>query len=427
MNRRGLPAAAVALVLALAATIWRRLLWRTTVIAITGSDGKTTAKECLAAILEQRAPTLKTALNNNGRLEAPRTLLRVRPWRHRFAVIEVGLDRGGGQLARASWMLRPDVVWIVSVAQSHSNKLRSEDEIARAKAGLLRFASRRGVAVLNADDARVAAMASRAPGRVLHYGRASAADVRADAVSSRWPERLRFTAHAGGESAAVATRLVGEHWLASALGALAAARACGVGLAESAAALATVSPFPGRMEPVTLPGGAVVLRDDFKGSAAGFRVAMKVLGEARAARRIAVVGHCSDLGRERNRGPAHFVADLAVAHADVAVFVGPYAGRAAERAVRSGMAPESVHHAESPADSAELMARVVRPGDVVLLKGERRLHLARLFFAQFGPVACRLASCERQMLCDTCGALGARPQTGDPFAGIRAFQLPEGR
>ena len=221
---RGIAGTVSDLFLALRAALWRRLLFRTTVIAITGSHGKTTAKECLAAILAAHGPTVKTLLNHNGRLDVPRTMLRVRPWRHRFAVIEVGVN-APGQLVRSSWMLRPDVVWVVSVGRSHSNNFRTVEETAREKASLLRWASRRGVAVLNADDHRVRAMAPKARGKVVLYGTTPDSDVRVGDVSSCWPDRLRFTARAGEESAPVSTQLVGNHWVVCVAGALAAAHA----------------------------------------------------------------------------------------------------------------------------------------------------------------------------------------------------------
>jgi len=261
-----------------AAFLWRTVLFRTTFIAI--------SKECLAAILASAGPTVKTLGNDNGRRGVPRTILRARPW-HRYVVIEIGTDRPGnlvrgaflirpdvieigtdrpGNLVRGAFLIRPDVAVILRVARTHTREFQSLEKTAADKAKLVRFLRRGGVAVLNGEDERVAAMASLVRGRVVRFGSSPAADVWASGASSVWPSRLTFRLCSGGESHVVHTQLVGTHWIPAVAGAAAAATACGVGLAQAAAALGNVPPFPGRMQPAPLPGGAVMLRDDYNGS-----------------------------------------------------------------------------------------------------------------------------------------------------------------
>lgn len=398
---------------------WRSLLSRTTVIAITGSVGKTTAKECLFAILAAHSPTTKTPANDNGRFGVPRTLLQTRS-RHRFAVLEAGVDRPG-QMIGCSLLVRPDVTLIVSVARAHSMKFDSVEQTAVEKAKLLRFARRRGVAVLNGDDPRVAAMAGAARGRVVLFGTSSDCHVRAESVTAAWPERLRFQVFAGEECAWMDTQLVGAHWLPSVLGAVATAWSCGVPLAAAADALRRVPPTVGRLQPASLPSGATMLRDDFNGMAHSAKAAFRVLAGARTARRVLVASDCTDMDTHvRHR--LRFLARQAAEHTECAVFVGLKSEYAAKHAVRSGMRPEDVHHFVALEPAAEFLRHELRSGDLVLLKGRSSDHLTRLYFSQFGPVACWLPHCSKEILCDGCDQLGARPETGDPCAPFHVFR-----
>src|SRR5262249_11178223 len=131
---------------------WRRLMVRTTVIAITGSVGKTTAKECLAAALGGDQ-VVKTFQNQNDRFGLPKTIRAMRPW-HRFAVIELG-TQGPGEMRRLARLAKPDIAVVLCVARTHTDKFKDLDATAAEKAELVRALSPRGIAVLNADHSRV--------------------------------------------------------------------------------------------------------------------------------------------------------------------------------------------------------------------------------------------------------------------------------
>ena len=139
--------------------LWRRMMLRTTVIAITGSTGKTTAKECLAAVLQRHGRTLKTFRNQNDQLGVPRTILAMRPW-HRFAVVEVATGKPG-DIRRSARVLKPDIAIILGVGRTHTDKFRTLDDTAAEKSALLDYLPRRGAVILNGDDQRVSAMAAR--------------------------------------------------------------------------------------------------------------------------------------------------------------------------------------------------------------------------------------------------------------------------
>lgn len=385
-----------------AAFLWRRLLFRTTFIAITGSLGKTTAKECLAAILATHAPTMKTGGNHNSGLGLCVSILRVRPW-HRFAVLEVA-GAAPDNMLRGSQLLRPDVAVILNVLRTHTTVFPTLEDHAAEKSRLLDNLRPGGTAIVNGEDPLVAAMANRPGLRVLRFGASPELDFSADGVSARWPARLAFRVHCEGESVDVQTRLVGRHWLNSALAALCTAHQCGVGLHQAAEALGHVEPFPARLQPVTLPMGAIVLRDDYNASIDTLETSCRVLEEAQAQRRLLVIHDFSDSGTNRKNRLRRLAAE---AHrvAEVALFIGENAQYGRRRAIDAGMRPDDVHQFPSLKEAAVFLKKELRSGDLMLLKGRTTDHAARIFFAQLGEVGCWKDYCRKTMLCDNCWAL----------------------
>jgi UDP-N-acetylmuramoyl-tripeptide--D-alanyl-D-alanine ligase len=398
------------------AFLWRTLLVRTTFVAITGSLGKTTCKDCLAVMLARVGPTIHTLKNRNGRGGVARTLLRVRPW-HRFAVIEIGTDRPGG-LIRGSLLIRPHIVVILKVAPVHVGRFRTLEEIAAEKAKLLRFLRPGGTAVLNGDDPMVAAMAGAVRGRAVLFGGSDRFDVWGCGASSRWPERLQFTACRGEERVAVKTRLVGTHWLSSVVGAVAAATVCGAGFQQAAEAVLEVEPFTARMQPVELPGGAILLRDEYNGSLDSFEAALEVLRQAGAQRRVLIISDCS-YDKDKPRDRMKHYARAAVGCAEVVVFVGDRARYGLEYSLRAGL-PQETHAFTGLEAAAEFLKKEARSGDLLLLRGRTNDHLSRIYFGMLGHVDCRKVTCARHRLCDECTELGFQPRAESTLASLCA-------
>jgi UDP-N-acetylmuramoyl-tripeptide--D-alanyl-D-alanine ligase len=372
---------------------------RTTVIAITGSVGKTTTKECLAAILSPRFPTLKTLNNQNDALGVPRTLLRLRPW-HRIAVIEVGATERSS-MRRSARLVRPDVAIVLAVAPTHTNVFRDLDQTAAEKRELVAAVPRGGLAILNGDDDRVRGMAEVCRCRVVTFGRSPSCDVWADEVSSRWPERLTLRVHDGRTTQRVETRLVGAHWVNAVLAAFLAARSQGVSLAEAADALTARQPFTARMQPVHLPNGATVIRDEMNSSPDTWRAALGVMREATARRRVLVVSDVSD-SRKKPRDRYRDLGDLAAELADAALFIGGHADFAVKRALQRGMPPANVVSAVNVRSAAQRLPALLQEGDLILLKGRATDHLSRVLFAQLGSIGCWKTHCRKQIVCDLC-------------------------
>lgn len=403
-----------------AAWIWRRLMFRTTFIAISGSLGKTTSKELLTAILKPHGRTYATIGNQNGPHFVALNILRVRPW-HRYAVLEVA-GAAPGMMQRIAHVVRPDVAVLLTIRRTHSTNFESLDEHAREKQHLIRAASQTAKVVLNGDDPRIATMAAGPRQTVIRFGVSEGCRIRASRVESAWPGRLVFDATDARTRVRVQTQLCGEHWLAAALGGLAAAAAVGVPIEVAAVRAAAAAPFRGRLQPVRLPCGAIVLRDDYNASLDGTQAAFEVMRNARAARRVLVISDLSDFGGNRKRRLRYIAAQLP-SIAEMAVFVGESVDYAVNRAVEAGVPAGAVCGFPTPAKAAEFLRGELREGDLVLLKGRTTDHIARIFFAQFAEVACWKAVCSKTRLCDECWELGA--DAGD-FERIRLVEAPAG-
>ena len=392
--------------LSVVAFLWRRLMFRTTFIAITGSVGKSTATACLGAILSEHIETNWMPGGRNSRFALMRAVLRTR-FHHRFTVLETG-TRARGTLRKIARLTKPDVVLVLRVLRVHSEAFAKVEEVAVEKAQLLSCLGKRGVAVLNADDPLVAAMSGQCQGVVRMFGKGSDCVVRASDVSSTWPARLSFRLHSGDESIHVRMKLVGEHFVNSVLGAAAVALHCGVPLAKVAAALGKVEPVPGRMQPMPLPNGAMVLRDDYHSTLPTLESALAVLREAEAARRVVILGDVLDTGltsRPRARLAGRLISDAA----DVAVFIGDLSPLWKKEAVRAGFNAERAFALPTVRDAAEFLTTELRAGDLVLLKDWSGRHTERAILAQIGSFACWRTRCRRMDLCDTCPELKLVP------------------
>ena len=379
-------------------------MFRTTFIAITGSVGKTTTTHCLGEILSAHYPTNWTPGGQNGRTHLALNVLRTR-FHHRYTVIEVG-TRLPGALRRAAWMIAPDIAVVLTVRGVHTNAFRTLEEIAAEKEQLLSRSGKRGVAILNADDALVRDMGTRCQGQVRTFGSAEDSWLRGTQISSVWPRRLGFQAHHGSESCRVETQLVGEHMAVCALAALAVAVFCGVPLRKAAAALGAVPPVRGRMQPMILPHGVTVLRDEFNPSLPSLESGLNVMRSAEAARRIVVVGDVLDsqpIVRPRMRDLGRRVA----ASADMGVFIGTVSKVAAKAATEAGL--KQAFACRNLREASAFLERELRAGDLVFVQGWVAHHIERAILAQTGTIACWVERCNKIMPCEHCAELKLVP------------------
>lgn len=390
-----------------AAGLWRRLLWRTTFIAITGSFGKTTAKDLIAAALSLNAPTAATAGNWNGPRGVCWAVLKTRPW-HRYSVVEIGTAAHGAVRAAVS-VMRPRITVFLRVGKAHLQTFRTLENVAGEKAWALRRLPADGLAVLNSDDPHVMAAAALSPAPVVWFGSHPESVARRRSASSAWPERLTLEVDWNGRPATLRTRLVGTHWEASVLAALAVAGVCGAPRDAVLRRFEEYEPFTARLQPVQLPSGAVLLRDEYNGTMQAWQASSEVLRQARAERRILVTSDATDHSAGGPAARYKKFARFAAGHCDLAVFLGSHARAGAAAAVRFGMHPDAARAFDDLFQAAAWLRAALRPGDLVLLRGRQRDKLARLYLELIGTVGCRLPECDRQTWCDVCPDAGFTP------------------
>jgi UDP-N-acetylmuramoyl-tripeptide--D-alanyl-D-alanine ligase len=358
-------------------------------VGITGSSGKTSTKDLLGQVLAAAGPTVSPPGSYNNDIGLPLTVLDADE-QTRYLVLEMG-SRGPGHIARLCGVARPDVGVVLNVGSAHLGEFGSADGIAQAKGELVEALPESGTAVLNADDPRVIGMAPRTRATVVTTGRGPAADVRATDVSLDDAARARFTLVAAGEEHPVALRVVGEHQVANALSAAAAALAVGMTPAAVAAALSAAEPRSRwRMEVGRRPDGVTIVNDAYNANPESMRAALAALAGLPGSRRIAVLGGMAELGDGAAAEHDRLGRDAAAAGVDLVVAVGPDAVGIADGAIAAGRSrgKESVHVPDRTA-AGELLAAELRPGDVVLVKASRSYGLellaAQLLGTEGGP------------------------------------------
>jgi UDP-N-acetylmuramoyl-tripeptide--D-alanyl-D-alanine ligase len=343
----------------------------TRVIAITGSAGKTTTKEAIAAFLSERFHVVKNKGNLNNHIGLPLSLMQLRA-RPDVAVMELGMNHAG-EISTLVAIAEPDVrVW-TNVGDAHLGFFESLDAIAAAKAEILERADSHTVLVCNADDARVMAHVRRFPGRTLTFGTAEGATVRAAAVDDRGVDgmRARVTTPAG--EAMLATPLLGRGNLSNVLAATAVAVDAGVPLDHIVTAAARLQPADHRGAVHRLKGGITLIDDSYNSSPTALQRALEVVArETRAARKIAVLGEMLELGHAATE--KHEECGRAAAQAGLRLLfvIGGQPARAlANAAISAGMPTSAVTYVERSDPAAQLMKGVLRAGDLVLVKGSR--------------------------------------------------------
>jgi len=365
-----------------AAAHWRRQ-HNVRVVGVTGSVGKTTSKETIAAVLSRRYRTLKSQGNYNNEIGLPLTLLHLTA-AHRRAVLEMGMY-DLGEIAQLAEIARPQVGVVTNIGPTHLERLGTMERIAQAKGELPRAlppAEEGGVAVLNADDERVLALADLTPARVFTYGLSPRADLWADGIESAGLEGVRFRLHYRGETLHVRTPLLGRHSVHTALCAAAVGLVEGLdweeivgGLQDQTAQL-RLTVTPGL-------GGALILDDTYNSSPTSCIAALNLLAELEG-RHVAVLGDMYELGDYTEKGHRQ-VGRRARDVADLLITVGDLGRIIAEEALAVGMKAEAVHPAANNQEAIALLRELIAPGDVILVKGSRGVQMEEIVQALAAP------------------------------------------
>lgn len=349
---------------------WARRQWSGSVVAVTGSAGKTTTKEAIAHLLAGRFAVGKSAGNYNNHVGVPLSLLRL-PDNCEVAVLELAMNHAG-EIAELAAIARPQIGVVTLVGHAHVEFFDSIEEVARAKRELIEALPPDGTAVLNADDSRVARFREAHSGPVVTFGFSEAADVRA-AAFERTPAGARFQLAGDGW---FETRLEGRHGVRNLLAALAVARVFGLQPEELAPAVAAFEP-PAMRGRRLVWRGITILDDSYNANPEAVCAMLETLRETPGRRRIAVLGEMLELGRhseELHRSVGRQAANAA----DIVIGVRGDARFLVEAAIEAGLPREVAFFFEEPEQAGVHLRGLAREGDVVLVKASRGTRIERV-------------------------------------------------
>ncbi len=367
------------------ATFWRQK-FKPHVVGVTGSVGKSTTKELIAAVLAQRFHTLKSEGNLNNEIGLPLTLLKLEAG-HEWLILEMGMY-DLGEITTLCRIARPDVGVVTNVGPTHLERLGTIERIAQAKTELVQALPSAtapgepgGAAILNYDDPRVLAMASQTGARVLTYGLAPQADLWASDVVSAGLEGVRFVFNYGQESVHARVPLLGRHSVHTALRAALVGLVAGLDWAEIIGGL-QVLPRSAQLRLVAVagPNGSTLLDDTYNASPASTIAALNLLEDLEAPRKIAVLGDMMELGSYEEEGHRK-VGCRAAQVVDLLLVIGERARFMAAEAQACGLDPAMVIEPGSNQAAATYLENNLEVGDIVLIKGSRSQKLEEIVSA----------------------------------------------
>ncbi len=364
---------------------YRRRIVAPKVLAITGSNGKTTTKEMVASILERssiqgrsfRGKVLKSEGNFNNLVGLPLTLLRLRG-KERAAVLELGTSCPG-EIGRLTQIADPDIGLITSVAPAHLTGLGSVFGVAREKGELFRRMNPRAVAVVNLDDPWVRRLGQGFKGKKITYGKRGI--VRGESFRSLGASGTEFTLRVGKQRERIRLSLYGRHNFSNAVGAAAMAYSFGASLEAIRRGLEAVKPFPMRMV-VERWKETGIINDAYNANPASMEAALKALAEiGGTGKRIAILGDMLELGRESGRSHLELGKKVARYGIDHLYLLGDQAHRVKKGALLAGMEEEQVIIGKNHRQIAGMIRNQVNRGDWLLFKGSRGMSIEKVLAA----------------------------------------------
>lgn len=354
--------------------------WNKPVVAITGSAGKTTAKELAAHVLKAKGLNVLSNIKNyNNGLGHPLTVLRILTEKDfDVAVLEMGMSTPMNEIARLCRITPPDIAVELNVLPVHVEHLGSIENVAKAKAELVEGMKEGGTAVLNADDFRVMEMQRLSKGKTITYGIENSADVSARDINLARFGETRFTLQTPDGAAETELKLSGRHSIMNALAAAAVGVCFEMTAREIADALRSVEPPPQRGEILHFAAGFTVINDSYNSNPAALLSMIDTLidGGHSAKRKIVVAGEMLELGDEEENIHIETGRQLATSEIDVLYGVRGLAKNLIEGARENGLS-ETKFFADS-IEAGEFLVNEIRPGDLVLVKGSRGVRTERV-------------------------------------------------
>ncbi len=358
------------------AHFWRRR-YSGKVVAITGSNGKTTTKEMAARILAERFNVLRTEGNLNNLIGLPLMLLRLSPV-HEVAVLEMGMS-GLGEIRRLKEIAEPQVSLITNIGRAHLEFLGSLEGVARAKGELWEGLKEEDWIAVNVDDRRVAELASRLKCRKKTFGILGKADVRGEDLSLDNGRGIRLALRIGGMKRLVSLPAFGRHNVYNALAAATLGDILGVGLEGIAAGLETFQIYPGRGRLIRLAEGVSILDDSYNANPDSLRATLLTFAEMKEGNRgILVMGDMLEIGASSAEVHEQAGKSIGAMGFEHLFFLGEMAKKLTEGALSSGMGETKVHFCQTHEEVLKGLEKVIERGDWILVKGSRGMHMERI-------------------------------------------------
>ena len=352
------------------------------VLAITGSNGKTTTKEMLAAILEEASfkgqslgkRVLKTEGNFNNLVGLPLTLLRLRKG-DRVAVVELGTNHPG-EIERLAKIAEADLAIVTSVAAAHLEGLSSLAGVAREKGALYQNLRAGGVIAVNLDDPWVSRLGVKFNGKKITYGKGG--ELRATNIRLRDAKGMAFTLRAGRRACQIGLNYLGRHNVTNALGAAALALGAGASLSAVRRGLAKAQPYSMRMQLDSWQGVGII-NDAYNANPASMQAALRTLREVPCrGQRVAVLGDMFELGRHSQREHRQLGAAAAQAKLQQLYLLGKQADAVRRGALAAGLAPEKIFVGKDHGEIAAHLRGRLKAGDWILVKGSRGMKMEKV-------------------------------------------------
>ncbi len=387
------------------AAVYRTIfLPKSDVVAVVGSLGKSTTMRAVSAALGLRVPG--TPPTNSWSGVALSVLATRQNTPH--VVLEVGISRKGSMRQHAR-MIRPTIAIVTSIARDHHRSLGALEDTRSEKADMVRCLPAEGYAVLNGDDPNVMWMAEQTSASTISYGFGEDNDVRADGYRVNWPAGSCFDVSAHGVCRSICTRLLGRHMVYPLLAAVAVGLAVGKEFGKVISALECLDPTTGRMETIKLDSGAVILKDDYKGTYETMLSALDTFATIPAGRRIALLGEVEDA--PGSLGPIHREIGRAAAKSATKIIL--TCSRKSYKALQAGATQAGmpkgavIHSGRHWHEAYRTLQQDLSAGDVLLIKGRRTQRLDRITLALQGrSVKCHVQQCKSSVkACSRCPML----------------------
>jgi len=387
----------------IAAKTYLRFYPKIIIIGITGSVGKTTTKEAIAQVLSEKFRVVKTQANIDPVFNIPRTILKLRPGDEKL-VLEMGVEYPGEMDSYLS-LVRPHIGVVTKIAWTHTEFFGDIKGVAEEKGKLLEALPASGWQVLNWDDEEVRKLTKKSQAQVFFYGtdESNCHLIAQDISTSKNGVSFLLKQAIKGGAVRINFPILGRHNVYCALAAASVGLLCGIKLEGIKRELEKLEPQPSRLNIVFGSSGSTIIDDSYNASPVGAVAAIETLKEYPGRRKIAVLGEMKELGSHSEMGHRQVGKTLVVAKIDYLVSFGELTKFVVDEAIKQGMKKDHIFQVKTMKEVIKVLKKIIRPGDVILLKGSRFSHMERVILGIEGKeINCDLVTCREYKPCSLC-------------------------